>query len=152
VGDAFQASLAEPLVVTGLVIAEKGARVTGRVVDSKRAGRAGDKSILTLEISNISTSDGQRIAISTDPWTKRGETPYGEDAGRIGGGAAIGAVIGAIAGGPQGAAIGAGIGGAAGAGSVIAMRGKPVNVPSETIIRFRLATRVTIAEQQIAGR
>lgn len=110
-GDTFQASLAEPLVVTGLVIAEKGARVTGRVVDSKRAGRAGGQAVLILEISNISTSDGQRIAISTDPWTKRGETPYGEDAGRTGAG-----------------------------------------IPSETIIRFRLATRVTIAERQIAGR
>jgi hypothetical protein len=51
--DSFQASLAEPLAVDGLVIAEKGARV------NVRPG-----------LASLMTSDGQRVAISTDPWTK----------------------------------------------------------------------------------
>jgi hypothetical protein len=150
VGDTFQASLAEPLVVEGLVIAERGARVTGKIVDSREAGRVSGTSLLELELSTLTTSDGQRVAISTDPWTKQGDTSHREDAEKIGGGAALGAIIGAIAGGGAGAAIGAGIGGGAGVGTVIATRGKPVNIPTETIIRFRLATRVTITEQQIA--
>ena len=150
VGDTFQASLAEPLVVDGLVIAERGARVTGRIVDSREAGRVSGTSLLELELSTLMTSDGQRVAISTDPWTKQGDTSHREDAEKIGGGAALGAIIGAITGGGAGAAIGAGIGGGAGVGTVIATRGKPVNIPTETIIRFRLASRVTITEQQIA--
>jgi hypothetical protein len=152
IGDTFEASLAEPLVVTGLVIAEKGARVTGRVVASKKGGRAGGQSLLQLELSDLLTADGQHIPISTDPWTQRGPSSIREDAGRIGGGAAIGAIVGAVAGGASGAAIGAGIGGAAGAGSILASRGKPVNLPSETLVRFRLATRVTITEQAVASR
>jgi hypothetical protein len=90
-GDSFQASLVEPLVVNGLVIAERGARVTGRVRVA---------SLLELGLATLSTSDGQRVSVSTDPWK------YG--------------AAGAIAGG--------------------------------TIIRFRLTSKLTITEQQIAGR
>lgn len=148
-GDTFDASLAEPLIADGLVIAERGARAGGRIVDAQKAGRVGGTSLVELELTNVVTADGQKIAISTDPWTKRGDTSRGEDAAKIGGGAALGAIIGAIAGGGTGAAIGAGVGTAAGVGTVAATRGKPVNVPSETVIRFRLATRVTIKERQL---
>jgi hypothetical protein len=120
-GDTFDASLAEPLIVDGLVIAERGARAGGRIVDAQKAGRVSGTSLVELELTNLVTADGQKIAISTDPWTKRGDTSRGEDAAAIG----------------------------AGAGTVVATRGKPVNVPSETIIRFRLATRVTIKERQL---
>ena len=148
-GDTFDASLAEPLIVDGLVIAERGARAGGRIVDAQKAGRLGGASLVELELTSLITADGQKIAVSTDPWTKRGDPSRGEDAAKIGGGAALGAVVGAIAGGGTGAAIGAGVGGAAGAGTMAATRGKPVNVPSETIIRFRLASQVTIRERQL---
>lgn len=61
----FSAELAEPLVVDGLVIAERGARVAGRIVNERNA----------LELTSISTSDGQKIAITTDPTTQAGSTP-----------------------------------------------------------------------------
>ncbi|HEX4278881.1 MAG TPA: hypothetical protein VHZ74_26180 [Bryobacteraceae bacterium] len=146
-GDTFWASLAEPIVVDGLVIAERGARVSGRITASQPAGRVSGTAVLTLSLSTILTSDGQRVAISTDPWTKQGDTSRSADVAKIGGGAALGAIIGAIAGGGKGAAIGAGVGGGAGAGAVMASRGKSASLPSETVIRFRLASRVTITEQ-----
>ncbi len=60
-GDTFDASLAEPLVVEGLVIAERGARASGRVVGTQRAGRVGGTySSLELELTSVVTSDGQR--------------------------------------------------------------------------------------------
>ncbi|HTA44177.1 MAG TPA: hypothetical protein VK789_17130 [Bryobacteraceae bacterium] len=142
-GATFDASLAEPLVVDGLVIAERGSRVAGRIVDAQKSGR------LALELASIFTTDGQKISVSTDPWTKRPDSSPGEDAAKIGGGAALGAIIGAIAGGGKGAAIGAGVGGGVGVGAVAASRGKPANLASETIVRFRLATRVTITERQL---
>jgi hypothetical protein len=148
-GDTFNASLSEPLVVDGLVIAERGARVTGRIVDVQKAGRFSGTSSLELELSTLFTSDGQKIAISTDPWTRRGDSSRSGEAAKIGGGAALGAIIGAVAGGGAGAAIGAGVGGIAGAGTVAATRPKPANVPSETIVRFRMAAKVTIRERQL---
>lgn len=142
-GDTFSASLAEPLVIDGLVIAERGARVGGRIVEVRKGER------LQLELANLLTSDGQKIAISTDPWTKRVASSPGADAAKIGGGAALGAIIGGMAGGGKGAAIGAGIGGSAGVGAIALSRGKPAEVPPETVVRFRLATRVTITERQL---
>ena len=147
-GDTFRASLAEPLVVDGLVIAERGARVTGRVVESRRAGRLNGTSAIRLSLTTLYTSDGQKVAISTDPWAKQGDSSAGADAAKIGGGAALGAIIGALAGGGTGAVIGAGVGGGAGMGMIAATRGKPANVPSETVIPFRLASGMTITEQR----
>ncbi|HWE48281.1 MAG TPA: hypothetical protein VG273_00725 [Bryobacteraceae bacterium] len=147
-GDTFNGSLAEPLVASGLVIAERGARVRGRIVNSQKAGRFSGTSFIELGLAGITTSDGQDISISTDPWAQRASSSGGESAAKIGGGAALGAVIGAIAGGGKGAAIGAGAGGAAGVGAVAASRPKAADVPAETIVRFRLASAVTITERR----
>jgi hypothetical protein len=72
-GDLFHAILAEPVVADGLVIAERGARVTGRIVEAHKPGRFGAKSLLELELSNLATSDGQDIPVSTDPWTEQSD-------------------------------------------------------------------------------
>lgn len=62
----------------------------------------------------------------------------------VGGGAALGAIIGAVAGGGKGAAIGAITGAAAGAGAQVLTRGKTVNVPSETVLSFRLNSPLSV--------
>lgn len=146
-GDTFTAVLDRPLVTGGLVIAEKGARVEGKIVESQRAGRLKGLAAVALELTRLSLSDGQRVDISTDSFTKTGPGSVGDNAARIGGGAALGAIVGAIAGGGKGAAIGAGVGGAAGAGSIAATHGKPAVLPSETKISFRLNSTVTVTER-----
>jgi len=72
-GDLFHAILAEPVVADGLVIAERGARVTGRIVEAHKPGRFGAKSLLELELSNLATSDGQDVPISTGPWSEQSD-------------------------------------------------------------------------------
>ena len=148
-GEVFQATLADPLICDGLVVAERGARVTGRITDAKQAGRFNGVSLLELRLIDFLTADGQRIPISSDPWLKRGDSTGRGSAAKIGGGAALGAVIGAIAGGGLGAAIGATAGGGAGAGAAAITGGKPVTIPNETVIRFRLASMVRITERQL---
>jgi outer membrane lipoprotein SlyB len=59
-------------------------------------------------------------------------------------GAVVGSIIGAIAGGGKGAAIGAGVGAAAGAGARIATRGRNIDVPSDTVLTFRLTRPIYI--------
>ena len=147
-GDPFTATLDKELVADGFVIAERGARVEGRVISSDRGGRVSGVASLGVEITRIHLSDGQTIAVSSDPFVRRAEQSRGEDAAKVGAGAAIGAIIGAIAGGGKGAAIGAGAGGAAGVGTVAATRGKPVALPSETRLAFRLRTPVTVTERR----
>jgi outer membrane lipoprotein SlyB len=63
----------------------------------------------------------------------------------VGGGALFGTLLGALAGGGKGAAIGAAAGGAAGAGAQTVTRGKSVNVPSETVLTFRLDEPLRVA-------
>jgi hypothetical protein len=147
-GDSFTATLYRELVVDGFVIAERGARVGGRVVSADRGGKTSGLASLAVEITRIYTSDGQKVAIQTDPFERRATPTQGQDAAKIGGGAALGAIIGAIAGGGKGAAVGAGVGGGAGAGDVLLTRGKPATLPSETRITFRLRTNITLTERR----
>lgn len=146
-GDAFTATLDEPLVVDGFVIAERGARVEGKVAAVQEAGRVKGVATLALQLVRLTTSDGQQVEVSTDPFEKKASSEKIEDAAKVGAAAAIGAAIGAIAGGGKGAAIGAGVGGAAGGGTVLATRGKPAVLAPETRITFRLNSPVTIIEK-----
>jgi len=147
VGDAFSATLDQPLIAGGFVIAERGARVEGRVVASDRGSKMKGRASLAVELTNIHTSDGQNVPIRTDSFEKHGASTGAQSAEKVGGGAVIGAAIGAIAGGGKGAAIGAGVGSAAGAGDVALTGGQVLRLPSETRISFRLNAPVTITEQ-----
>lgn len=147
VGDAFSATLDQPVVVEGFVIAERGARLEGRVLEAEQAGRVRGTSRLAIHLIRIHTSDGQDAPILTEKFVVEGATSRREDATKVGAGAAIGAAIGAIAGGGKGAGIGAAVGGAAGAGTVAATRGKPALLASETRISFKLQEAVTLTER-----
>ncbi len=146
-GDSFSATLDQPVVVDGYVIAERGARVSGKVISAEKAGRVKGLAQLSVELTQFTTSDGQKIHIQTDPFVREGPKSTKSDAAKVGAGAGIGAIIGAIAGGGKGAAIGAGVGGAAGTGTVMATRGKPAVLPVETRLSFRLREPVTVTEK-----
>ena len=146
-GDVFSGTLDQPLVVDGFAIAERGARVQGKLADVQQAGHVKGASQLVLQLTKVHTSDGQDIAISTEKFSKEASTSHSEDAKKVGIGAVLGTAIGAIAGGGKGAAIGAGAGAAAGGGAAVATRGKPVELPVETRLTFRLQQPVTITER-----
>jgi len=63
-GDIFQGVLADPVVADGYVIAERGAPVTGRVVQVQNG-------VISLRLLNMETADGQRLEVSTEPWPIR---------------------------------------------------------------------------------
>jgi hypothetical protein len=109
-GDSFTATLDKELVVDGFVIAERGARVEGRVVASDRGRRMKGVAALQVELVRLRTADGQTVALQTDAWERRAADTHRQDAETVGAGVALGAAIGALAGGGKGAAIGAGRG------------------------------------------
>ena len=147
-GDTFFATLDVPLVADGFVLAEKGARVEGKIVEVDKAGKLSGTSRLSLELTQVNTSDGQRVHLQTSTFTKDGaERSRKNDAAKVGGGAILGAIIGAAAGGGKGAGVGAGVGGAAGAGAVLLSGGRNVTIPVETKLIFRLEKPVTITER-----
>jgi hypothetical protein len=146
-GDTFLATLTQPLVIDGFVIAERGARLEGKVVDVSQAGRVSGVAYLRISLARLATADGQNIRIRTEPFVKQASRSTGTDAAKIGGGAALGAIIGAIAGGGKGAAIGAGAGGAVGAGDVLLTRGQAAEIKVETRVSFRVQDSITITER-----
>jgi hypothetical protein len=147
-GDTFTATLDAPLSAGGFVIAERGAHVEGRVVDAQKSAHVKGQATLALELTKLTTSDGQHVDIKTETLKKQSETmATGDQVGIVAAAAGVGAIIGALAGGGKGAAIGAGAGGAAGGGGVVATRNKPVTIPTESKLSFRLSVPVTITER-----
>jgi hypothetical protein len=141
VGDRFQASLDQPLIVNGTTVVPKGADVYGRLTQAKEAGKIAGRSELKLELTGI-VVNGQTIPLVTGDYSVSGGSRGASTAKRVGGGAAIGAAIGAIAGGGKGAAIGAGVGAGAGTAVQVMTKGEQVHVPSETLLEFSLRQEV----------
>ena len=141
VGDRFQASLEQPLVIEDVVVVPKGADVYGRLTQASEAGRIQGRSQLKLELTGI-VVNGQTIPLFTGEYSLSGSSRGATTAKRVGTGAAVGAVIGAIAGGGKGAAIGAGVGAGAGTAVQVMTKGDHVHVPSETLLEFVLQQEV----------
>ena len=145
--DPFTAVLSEQLVVNGFVIAERGARAEGRLVDVTRAGKVKGVAHLALELTSFISSDGQRVKVQTAMYEKDGPSSVKKDVGKVAVGAGVGAILGGIFGGGKGAAIGAGAGGGAAEGGVLLTRGEPAVLPVETRISFRITDPVTLTEK-----
>ncbi len=141
--DTFHATLAQDVVVGGLVALPHGAPVLGRVTDAKEAAHFKGNAALAIELTQL-TAHGQKIDLTTDQYGTQGAGRGKNTAEKAGGGAALGAIIGALAGGGKGAAIGAIAGGGAGAGVNAVTRGQQVQIPAETIVNFNLQSPVVV--------
>jgi hypothetical protein len=134
-GDIFHGTLDEPIRANGKELYPRGADVSGRVSDVHRSGRLSEPGELDLILTTVSSGRGA-LSIAVQPLVIKGESHTKNNAGKIGGGAALGAIIGGIAGGGKGAAIGAGVGGAAGAGAAAATGKRAAVVQPETVLKF----------------
>lgn len=146
VGDRFEASLAEPLIVDGNVVVPKDADVYGRLTESKKSGTFTGRSELQLELTGI-VVNGQTVPLVTGEYELTGKSRGASTAKRTIGGAAVGSIIGALAGGGKGAGIGAAVGAGVGAGSEVITKGDQVKVPSETLLDFTLQQDLQIPKQ-----
>jgi len=150
-GDIFTATLAQPVVINGYVVAQSGQTVYGRVADAKKAGMVKGVSQLKLELTGLMLVDGQTVNLQSQLVGRKGPTSVGRDAAAVGGTTALGAALGAAAGWGTGAAIGAGAGAAAGLIGVLFTRGYPTIVPPESLLTFQLSAPVTIDTSRAPG-
>jgi hypothetical protein len=108
--------------------------------------RVGDNNI-ALDLQSV-TVNGQSYVVNANEVEQRTRQGLGANKRTgefVGGGAVLGTLLGAIAGGGKGAAIGALAGGAAGAGGQVLTRGDQVRVPAETVLSFRLDSRLDLS-------
>jgi len=145
VGDGFSATLMRPLVADGVVVAQRGQILGGRVAQAEKAGRVKGVSKLGVELTDLTLVDGQQVPIETALTNMTGPTSNGRDAAAITGTTITGAAIGAAADLGPGAAIGAGAGLIAGTVGVLLTRGRPTVIYPESVLTFRLADSVTIS-------
>jgi hypothetical protein len=142
-GDKFTGAIASDIIVDDMVVLPQGTSVTGHVDEAKDAGHYKGNSLLSISLSSLDRH-GERIQIATDSFMKTGEGRGKNTAAKVGGGAAVGAILGGIFGGGKGAAIGAAAGGGVGAGANTITRGQQVQIPSETVVRFRLTSPIIV--------
>jgi hypothetical protein len=142
-GDTFTGTVATDIILDDLVVIRQGTPVTGRVSAVQEAAHYKGSSLLTVELTSI-TRRGEKLAITTEPYSVEGKGRGKNTAEKVGGGAAVGAILGGILGGGKGAAIGAAAGGGVGAGANTITRGEQVQIPSESLIRFRLTNTLSL--------
>jgi hypothetical protein len=147
VGDGFAATLAKPVVVDGVVVADRGQTVGGKVTEAKKAGRVEGVSRLAVQLTELTLLDGQPVPILTQLLSKNGPTSVGRDVGAVAATTATGAAIGAAADWGRGAAIGAGAGALAGIVGVLVTRGRPTYLYPEQILTFRVEAPVTVSTE-----
>ncbi len=144
-GDAFSATLVRPIVVDGVVVAERGQTLGGKVTEAKKAGHVSGTSRLGIQLTDIPVVDGSQVPVQTALVSRSGPTSVGRDAAAIAGTTALGAVVGTAADWGRGAAIGAGAGAAAGIIGVLLTRGRPTIITPESVLTFRVEQPVAIS-------
>ena len=145
-GDYFSGSLAQPVVVDGVVVAQRGQTVSGRVSSAFRGGHGKGPSKLGIELTSFTAVDGQQVPLQSQLVTRAANhSNAGRDVAVVGTTTALGAVIGSAADWGTGAAIGAGVGAIAGLAGVLMTPGAPAVVYPESVLTFRVQAPAIVA-------
>lgn len=143
-GSSFEATLAGPLMVNGTEAAAVGSTVTGTITHVVSSGRLSRPAELSLTLTSLTPKGGDKVAITTNTWSEKGESHKKRNVEMIGGGTAGGGLIGALAGGKKGAAIGALVGGGGGTAVAAGTGKKEIRLASEVKLSFTLSQAITL--------
>jgi len=140
VEDPVKGSLATAVMVSDATALPTGTQVLGSVVDAKASGRVKGRALVAFRFDRLVVNH-ETVRIQTAAVSLEAGADTKSDVKKGGIGAGLGAVVGGIAGGGKGAAIGAVAGGA---GTVLATKGKEVEVPSGTVVSVLLQDPLTV--------
>jgi hypothetical protein len=146
--ETFRASLDKDIVVDGKTIIPRRSDVFVKVVEVQTAGKLKGQSELQVQLDRLFICK-QSYTVTSNTFTKTGDSEGKKAARNVGIGAAVGAALGGILGGGKGAVIGAGAGG--GGGAVITKPGQ-LQIDSETQLMFKLDNPldITITEKPVS--
>jgi hypothetical protein len=142
-GYRFSATLETNLQVEDTVVAPRGTTLYGRLAAASSAGKMSGSSELTLELTDV-LINGTAYPLLTSTYEVKGKGEGGNTAKKVVGGAGLGALIGGLAGGGKGAGIGALAGAGAGTAVAASKKGQQLQIPSETLLEFRLQQPVSL--------
>ena len=145
-GQAFLATVAQPVTINGTTAIPKGSSVTGTVLTAKEKGKIKGEGQLSITLKNI-TIHGHNYPLHTASLDSTVKGKGKRTAVTTGGGAAAGALIGGIAGGGKGAGIGAAVGAVGGLIGGAATGNKQIEIAAETALTFTLSNPLTLPPQ-----
>lgn len=143
-GDHFDGEVVEPVAdASNRVVVPRGTPVVGIIDASHRRGHFKGASLLELRLTSL-TLNGARYPLDTRDLTRTKKGKGKRSAAFIGGGTGLGMLVGGVASG----GVGLLVGGLAGAGAGTAAAGltgnRDIEIPSESIVRFRLADDLVV--------
>jgi hypothetical protein len=147
-GDKFTGEIVDPVLAgDSQVLVRKGALVDGVVDVSHRRGHFKGSSLLELRLTSL-TMDGTQYPLETRD-SARGKKGKGRrSAALIGGGAGLGMLVGGLASGGTGLVVGGLVGGGAGTAAAGLTGNRDVDIPSESIVHFKLADDLVVQPAQ----
>jgi len=148
VEDEVIARVTRDVRVSDRVAIPEGSRAEGEVTLVERGGRMRERARLGIRFTSIVLADGTRVPLETETIYREGDSPGGESAAKIGGGAIGGAIIGGILGGARGAVIGGSVGAGAGSAAVLAGGRNPATLPTGTPVTVRLVKPTTVTVEK----
>jgi len=143
-GQAFMASVAQPVTVDGRTAIPKGSSVSGKVLRAKEKGKIKGEGELAIALTSV-TIRGRNYALATGTLDSTVKGKGKRTAVTTGGGAAGGALIGGLAGGGKGAGIGALVGAAGGLVGGAFTGNKQIEITPETPLTFTLSKPLTLS-------
>jgi hypothetical protein len=147
-GDGFSATLEQPIIIDGWVVARRGQIAVGHVVSVQKAGRVKGVSSLGIALSDLPLVDGHQLPVQSQLIQTSAGPSKGRDAAAIAGTTGLGAAIGGAVDGGVGAGIGAAAGAVASVAGVLLTPGRPTVMPPESLLTFRLTEPIIVNTQR----
>ena len=143
-GDTFTGEIVEPVLASdNSVLLPKGTQVAGVVDASHRRGHFKGRSLLELRLTSL-TLNGTQYPLETKDLARSKKGKGKRSAALIGGGAGLGMLVGGLASGGTGLVIGGLAGGGAGTAVAGLTGNRDIDIPAESIVRFRLANDLVV--------
>jgi hypothetical protein len=143
-GDGFTGEIVDPVLASdNRVLLPKGTQVAGVVDAAHRRGHFKGRSILSLRLTSL-TLNGTQYPLDTQNLARSKKGKGKRSAAIIGGGAGLGMLVGGLASGGTGLAVGGLIGGGAGTAVAGLTGNRDLDIPAESILKFRLADEIMV--------
>jgi hypothetical protein len=140
VEDPIKGSIAKAVTISGATALPVGTQMLGSVTEAAESGRVKGKASVAFRFDRLVVA-GETIRVQTATVRREAAADTKSDVKKGGLGAGAGAIVGGVLGGGKGAAIGAVAGGA---GTVMATKGKEVEIPSGTAISVLVQDPITV--------
>lgn len=146
-GDSFTGEIVDPVLNSSdnSVVVPKGTPVGGLVAESHRRGHFKGRSFLELQLTSL-TLNGTKYPLTTRDLVESKKGKGRRSAALIGGGAGLGMLIGGVATGGVGLVVGGLVGGGAGTAAAGLTGNRDLNIPAESIVRFKLADDLVVQQ------